>query len=330
LYFNDTVYVGTVQNGDVLEIAAMDAEQGAIFYTLEQRPKDTLTFDRQTHNCLVCHGSSHTEGVPGVFVRSVYPDRSGHPVLSAGTFRTDFTSPLRERWGGWYVTGTHGDQRHMGNTVLKSGGEPEDLDIESGANVTDLHSRLNLSAYASPHSDIVALMVLEHQVTVHNRLTAANFSARITQRDAKIMNEALGRDAATETESTRRRLDSAAERVVDVLLLVGEEKLTAPVAGTSPFAAEFAQRGPCDSQGRSLRQLDLQTRLFRYPCSFLIYSAAFDRLPTPLLDRVWQRMWDVLAGINTAEKYQHLSPEDRQNILAILRETKPNLPATWR
>lgn len=330
LYFNDAVYVGTVQNGDVLEIAAMDAEQGTIFYTLKQQPQDAPKFDRQTHNCLVCHGSSHTEGVPGVFVRSVYPDRSGHPVLSAGTFRTDYTSPLRERWGGWYVTGTHGNQRHMGNAILKSGGEPEDLDVESGANVTDLRSRLNVSAYATPHSDIVALMVLEHQVAVHNRLTAANYSARITQRDATIMNDALGRDAAIESESTRRRLDSAAERVVDVLLLVGEEKLTAPVAGTSSFAAEFAQRGPSDSQGRSLRQLDLQTRLFRYPCSFLIYSDAFDHLPAPLLDRVWQRMWDVLTGANSAEKYQHLSPDDRQNILAILRETKPNLPASWR
>ena len=144
------------------------------------------------------------------------------------------------------------------------------------------------------------------------------------------MNDALGREEGTETESTRRRLDSAAERVVDVLLLVGEEKLAAPVAGTSEFATEFAGRGPVDSQGRSLRQLDLQTRLLRYPCSYLIYSEAFDRLPAPLLDRVWQRMWDVLAGVNTAEKYQHLSPDDRQNVLAILRETKPNLPASWR
>lgn len=330
LYFNDTVYVGTVQNGDVIEIAAMDAAQGAIFYTLEQRPKGAPTFERQTHNCLVCHGSSHTEGVPGVFVRSVYPDRSGHPVLSAGTFRTDYTSSLRERWGGWYVTGTHGAQRHMGNTLLRSGAEPDEFDVESGANVTDLRSRLNLSAYASPHSDIVALMVLEHQVAVHNRLTAANYSARITQRDAKIMNEALGHEEGTETESTRRRLDSAAERVVDVLLLVDEEKLVAPVAGTSSFATEFTQRGPTDSRGRGLRQLDLQTRLFRYPCSYLIYSEAFDRLPAPLLDRVWQRLWEVLAGANTAEKYQHLTPEIRQDILAILRETKPNLPASWR
>jgi len=144
------------------------------------------------------------------------------------------------------------------------------------------------------------------------------------------MHEALGHETGTETESTRRRLDSAAERVVDVLLLVGEVKLAAPVVGTSEFAPEFAQQGPTDSQGRGLRQLDLQTRLFRYPCSYLIYSAAFDKLPAPLLDRVWSRMWDVLTGVTVTEKYQHLSPEDRQNILAILRETKPSLPASWR
>ncbi len=180
LYFNDNVYVGWVQQGEVMEVSAIDPQQGAIFYTLEQQPAEQPRFARQTHNCLVCHGSSHTEGVPGSFVRSIYPDRRGHPVLSAGTFRTDYTSPLRERWGGWYVTGTHGKQRHMGNVVLKDGSDPSALDVESGANVVDLADRVDVSRYLTPYSDIVALMVLEHQATAHNRLTAANFSARIT------------------------------------------------------------------------------------------------------------------------------------------------------
>ena len=146
-------------------------------------------------------------------MRSVFPDRSGQPVLSAGTFRTDYTSPLRERWGGWYVTGTHGAQRHMGNALLTTGSEPQDLDVESGANVVDLAGRLNVAPYLSPHSDLVALMVLEHQVAMHNRLTAANYCARITARDAQIMNDALGRSADWESDSTRRRFDAAAERV---------------------------------------------------------------------------------------------------------------------
>lgn len=321
LYFNDDVYVGFVQRGDVLEAAAIDPQQGAIFYTLEQQPSERPQFVRQTHNCLVCHASSHTEGVPGVFVRSVFPSSSGQPVLSAGTFRTNYTSPLRERWGGWYVTGTHGAQRHMGNVTLAKDADPQHLDVESGANVVDLTSRFDPTPYLTPHSDMVALMVLEHQVAMHNVLTAANFSARITARDARVMNEALGRADDTESESTGRRYDSAAERVLDALLFVGETVLTDPIAGTSPFAAEFAQRGPADSQGRSLRQFDLQSRLFRYPCSYLIYSDAFAALPAPVRERVLRRLQSVLTREDTSEKFKHLSPVDRENILGILRGT---------
>ena len=80
---------------------------------------------------------------------------------------------------------------------------------------------------------------------------------------------------------------------MEALLFVGEPPLTAPVAGTSTFAADFAQRGPTDSQGRSLRQLDLQTRLLRYPCSYLIYSESFDALPPAVRDRVLRRLWSV-------------------------------------
>jgi hypothetical protein len=330
LYFNDHVYVGWVQQGDVLEVSAIDPQQGTIFYTLEQQPAEQPRFVRQTHNCLVCHGSSHTEGVPGSFVRSIFPDRLGHPVLSAGTFRTDYTSPLRERWGGWYVTGTHGQQRHMGNVVLKAGSDPSALDVEAGANVVDLSDRVDVSPYLTPSSDIVALMVLEHQATAHNRLTAANFSARITARDARIMDEALDRADGSESDSTRRRLDAAAEKVLDVLLFVGEQTLTEPIQGTSSFAAEFQRRGPLDSHGRSLRQLDLQTRLFRYPCSYLIYSEACDALPAPLRDRLLRRLWEVLTGGDSSAKFQHLSAGDRQDILAILRETKPGLPEYWQ
>ncbi|MHB8969442.1 MAG: hypothetical protein ACYC3X_00950 [Pirellulaceae bacterium] len=330
LYFNDHVYVGWVQQGDVMEFSAVDPQLGAIFYTLEQQPAAKPRFVRQTQNCLVCHGSSHTEGVPGNFVRSIFPDRLGQPVLSAGTFRTDYTSPLRERWGGWYVTGTHGNQRHMGNVVLKTGSDPSALDVEAGANVVELADRVDVTPYLAPHSDIVALMVLEHQVTVHNRLTAAHFSAQITARDAQIINEALGRDAGLESDSTRRRLAAAAEKVLDVLLFVDEQALTAPIRGTSSFATEFQQRGPVDAHGRSLRELDLQTRLFRYPCSYLIYSEAFDALPAPLRDRVFRRLWEVLTDADSAAKFRHLSSAARRDILAILRSTKPGLPDYWQ
>jgi hypothetical protein len=280
---------------------------------------------------LTCHGASHTGGLPGHFVRSVYPDRSGRPLLSAGSFRTDYTSPFRERWGGWYVSGQHGSQRHMGNVTVQDRTKPEVLDVEAGANVEDLCQLdlLDVKPYLTPHSDLVALLVLEHQTAMHNALAAANYSGRITLRDAGIMNEALQRPEDYESESTQRRFESAASKVVDVLLFCGEHLLTDPVRGTSEFAARFQQRGPRDAQGRSLRELDLQQRLLRYPCSWLIYSEAFDALPGPVHDRVLRQLWQVLQGEDTSERYQHLARADRQAILEILRESKKQLPAYW-
>lgn len=184
IYFGDSAYVGWVPGGKVIEISVVDPQQGAMFYTLEMSRQEQPRFLRQNHECLSCHAASHTRHVPGHFVRSVFTDRRGRPLLNAGTFRTDYTSPLKERWGGWYVTGTHGSQRHMGNVVASSEDQPIQLDVEAGANVIDLTRRLDTSDYLRPDSDIVALMVLEHQVAMHNGITAANYSARITQRDA--------------------------------------------------------------------------------------------------------------------------------------------------
>ena len=167
LYFNDDTYVGWVQNGDVIELASVDPDQGAIFYTLEQRDVSRVKFVRDRGQCTVCHASSRTQGVPGLLVRSVYPDAGGRPLLGSGTFTTDQRSPFRQRWGGWYVTGTHGQLRHMGNTIARDRDQPEDLDTESGANRTDLKELVDTSAYLKSGSDLVALMVLEHRSEEH-------------------------------------------------------------------------------------------------------------------------------------------------------------------
>ncbi len=329
LYFNDDIYLGWVQGGDVIEISAVDPNLGAVFYTLDQRDERSPVITRQTDQCLLCHASSQTQRVPGHIMRSVYSDDTGLPVFSSGTYRTDDTSPLHERWGGWYVTGTHGRQTHMGNELVSRHSRPEDLDTAAGANATRLDERFNTAPYMTPHSDIVALMVLGHQVLVHNQLAAASFSGRTTQRDARVMNNALLRADDFESESTQRRYASAAEKVVDSLLMVGEHALSDAIVGTSTFSDEFSARGPSDRSGRSLRQLDLQKRLFRYPCSYLIYSEAFDRLPCRVLEIVYQRLWEILAEHDPAQKYAHLTAADRQAILEILRETKSGLPSYW-
>jgi hypothetical protein len=322
LYFNDDVYVGWVQHGDVLEVASIDPALGTVYYLLDQAPAEKPSFGRETHTCLQCHQSSKTQDVPGVIVRSIFPNRAGTPVFSAGSFVTSHESPLKERWGGWYVTGTHGAERHMGNVTL-AGENPDNLDREAAANLTDLSKRIDTSPYLTPHSDIVALMVLEHQTQTHNALIRANYEARIALRQEAEINKALGRPEGAISESTRHRIESYAEKVVGAFLFVDEAKLNDPIVGTSGYAEQFSRRGPRDPKGRSLRDFDLKTRMFRYPCSYLIYSKAFDALPAESKDYIFRRLRDVLTGRDTSVPFAHLSNEDRHAILDILRATKP-------
>ncbi len=330
IYFNDDTYVGWVRGGDYLEVATIDPKLGPVFYLLDQEETGRPVFERQTHACLQCHQSSKTQEVPGLLVRSVYPGRTGTPIFSAGSFVTGHESPLAERWGGWYVTGTHGRQRHMGNAVFKDVSDPDQIDREGGANVTDLKGRVDTWPYPSGHSDIVALMVLEHQTQMHNFIAAAGYHARIALHQEEEINKALGRPAGSVSASTARRINNPVEKLVRYLLFSGEARLTDPIAGTSGFAQQFAAHGPRDGRGRSLRDFDLQSRMFRYPCSYLIYSEAFDALPTAAKDQVYRRLREILTGQDQGPAFAHLSADDRRAILEILSETKPDLPDDWK
>jgi hypothetical protein len=330
IYFNDDVYVGYCRNGDVIELGAVDPNLGTVFYTLDQKKKDKAHLTRQGESCLLCHGSSANEGLPGQVVRSVYADADGQPILAAGTFRIDHSSPLKQRWGGWYVTGKSGKQTHLGNLIIEGKRVPDDLENKDGVNVTDLGPYFKTSAYLTPHSDIVALMVLEHQAQAHNLITRANFLTRIALHDEAELNKALGQSAKGHSDSTTRRIKNAGEPLVKYLLFSEEAQLTDAVEGTSAFAREFARRGPFDNKGRSLRDFDLRKRMFKYPCSYVIYSAAFDGLPAEVKEYVYRRLWEVLTGKDTGKEFAHLSGADRQAVLEILRETKPNLPDYWR
>jgi hypothetical protein len=324
LYFTDDVYVGFCQEGDVLEISAIDPQLGTVFYTLEQKDELAPRFRRQTDNCLICHGSSQTKEIPGQVVRSVFSDAAGLPILSAGTFRVDQTTPLSKRWGGWYVTGTHGDQKHLGNLIVRENIHRDEVDNSAGQNVTCLKGRCDTSKYLTPHSDIVALMVLEHQADAHNLITRANFQTRQALHYQQSLNRELHEPAAHVWDSTKSRIRSAGEPLVEYLLFSGEAKLTAPVRGTSAFTEEFPQRGPRDRVGRSLRDFDLQTRLFKYPCSHLVYSPSFTALPHEVKSYVLGRMHEVISEEDKTGKFDHLSSADRAAIDEILSETLPD------
>lgn len=330
LYFNEEAYIGWVQQADVIEVSAVDSRQGAIFYTLRQEPAEYPQFVRDKGNCLACHASFRTQGVPGYLVRSVFSGPHGLPHFGAGTFNTDHTSPLRERWGGWHVTGTHGQERHMGNVVSEDRDHPEVLDVEAGANVTNLEGRTQVEAYLTPHSDIVALMVLGHQATMHNLITRANYEARTVEHYTDSMNRALERPENYVSDSSRQRIEGVGEKLCEHLLFVDEAVLCSPIEGTSGFAEEFAAVGPHDLNGRSLRELDLQTRLLKYPCSYLVYSDSFDGLPDPVKHYVYRRLWQVLKNKGPSKRFSHLSAGDREAIFEILGDTKPDLARFWK
>jgi hypothetical protein len=330
LYFGDEAYVGFCQDGDVLEVSAVDPKLGTVYYTVDQTRTDKPTLTRQTDNCMLCHASSQTQNIPGHLIRSVYTDVQGMPILSSGSHRIDHTSPLEHRWGGWYVTGTHGKQSHLGNLVVKSRYVQEPVDNRAGMNLRDLGDRFKRSAYLSGHSDIVALMVLEHQAEGHNLIARAGLQTRMALHYEATLNRELGEKPTHRWDSTRSRIKSAGDPLVKYFLFSEEAELTGKITGPTTFAADFSKRGPRDGRGRSLRDLDLERRVFRYPCSYLIYSSAFDALPGEVKDHIYRRLWEVLTGRDTSKEFAHLSAGDRKAILEILVATKPGLPDYWK
>jgi len=329
LYFNDDTYLGYVQYGDVLEVSTTDPELGAMFYTLDQDPKEKPQFVRDRGHCFHCHASNRTKGVPGHLVRSVYPNKHGQPEFGRGTYTSDHSTPFSKRFGGWYVTGKHGDMRHMGNTVLDSV-KALDLDREAGANITDLSPIVDTDPYLTNTSDMVALMVLTHQTQMHNYITLANLETLSALNYNKVMAAALERPADYISGSTKRRIRNAAEKLVRFMLFSEEFTLQNKVSGTSGFTEDFSKRGPKDSKGRSLFQLDLDTRLLQYPCSWLVYTESFDKLPPMDLEAVANELYYALNYHTDNPDFAHLSKKDKQNIFEILTETKPNLAKVWK
>jgi len=313
LYYNEGVYVGYVPGSHILEFTGVDPKLGAVFYTLDQEETGKPKFVR-TDNCTECHASARTMGVPGHLVRSFQTDDSGMVDLLTGVDPVNHRTPLADRWGGWYVTGLHGSQPHRGNLVGKAAFTKQAKEPNHLGNLTELSRFFDPAKYPAPTSDIVSLMVLEHQQHGHNFITRVGYEARVHL------------SAYGHVNYLRNAVDS----IVKYLLFVDEVPLTSGIQGNPEFARDFEKQGRKDSKGRSLRQLDLKTRMFRYPCSFLIQGEAFAGLPEPLRQRIYQRLHDVLTRKDTAETWKHLSPAIRAEILEILQETQTDLPPTWK
>lgn len=303
VYFSDTASVGWVRGTDTLEVAALDPRLGYVFYTLAQKAQARPRFERQV-SCLECHQTSDTLGVPGPFVYSTF-QMSDDPNAYASGIPVDHRTPIADRWGGWYVTGRPGAAQHRGNVpvivkaseLLRPRGPTPRLDSVAGA--------FDTRGYPSTCSDVVSRLVLEHQARMTNFITWIGWEARIPTGDVR----------------------GVARNFVDYLLFVDEAPLASPVAGSCGFAERFVAQGPRDRNGRSLREFDLQHRLMRYPCSYMINSAAFDALPPGARQAVYERLWQVLSGGDRASRYARLTATDRNAVVEILRDTKTDLPA---
>lgn len=312
IYFGDDIYIGFVQGSHLLEISSVDPKLGGVFYTLEQTKVDRPKFVR-TDQCLECHASAKTMGVPGHLVRSFATDENGAVDMATGISLVNHRTPLEERWGGWYVTGDSGKQPHRGNLFGKAAFAKHEKNPGYLGNRTDLKPFFDVSEYLRPGSDIVALMVMEHQSHMHNFLTRINYEGTI----------------ALQQYGHIKYLKNIIEAFVRYALFVEEVPLTSPVHGASNFTKEFTALGVKDSKGRSLRDFDLETRMFKYPCSYLLYSDAFNQLPAPLKNRIYERLLEILDGEDTSAAFEKLSPATRKAIREILTDTKKDLPASW-
>ena len=316
VFFNDRVALGWVRGGDLLEVAAHDETAGVVFYTLDQKPDEAGPPQfKRAFICLGCHMAGDTLGVPGFLMFSTTRQ---NPSLGFSLPRfVDQTDPLERRFGGWFVTGSTGSARHMGNDAAA-------LDGRATHELMSVEGLFDADGYRTLSSDIVAHMVFTHQVGMTNLLTRAGWQARVAD-------PALHPPYTAEPGEEERialMMKGVASEVVDHLLFVDEAALPDRVRGQSGFAERFAATGPRDRSGRSLYELDLTRRLMKYPCSYLIYSPAFDALPSRAKDPIYPRLWDVLSGAERDTRYQTALPRaDRQAIVEILRDTKKGLPA---
>jgi hypothetical protein len=313
LYFNEEVYIGYIPGSPMVEITSVDPKLGAVFYTLDQE-RGTIPKFRRNDQCLECHALTKSMGVPGHLVRSFACDDNGGVDLSRGTSLVTHRTPLLERWGGWYVTGNSGAQAHRGNLIGKAAYDRLEKTGKGAGNISDLAEFFSVDEYPAAGSDIVALMVLEHQTHMHNYITRLHYEAQIALKQFGHLNY----------------MKSKIDAFLRYMLFTEEAVLTEPVRGSTAFARNFAAAGPRDKKGRSLREFDLQTRLFKYPCSYLIYSEPFQALPKELREIVYQRLWKILNGEDASADFRNLPTERRVAVREILAQTKAGLPKYWK
>jgi hypothetical protein len=331
IYFDDDTYVAWIPGTRFLEIATMDRLVGPVFYTLSNTSPEELRIDRETSRCLTCHDTWGMTGggVPTFLFLSTLVDQHGESLTGQPGADTGDRSPIRGRWAGWYVTGEPTKQPHLGNILV----EP-DVDISrpetlSPGNVESVKTLFDTSSYLTDKSDIVALLVFEHQAYVGNLMTRANYKSR-TLLNRNGLDPAKTLTWSAVPEAVQKSMKAMFEPLLQAMLFVGAAQPEGGIRGSSGFDRWFEAKGRKDAAGRSLRELDLNTRVFKHPLSYLIYSESFDGLPPFAKDYVYRRLSDVLNGRDQSPAFAHISAEERRTLLEILMATKRDFAAFER
>ena len=325
LYFNDTTYVGFVPSAKALELCTSDPYLGAVYYTMLQREVAKPRFFRSIDACLECHGDKAMKHLPAHIMYSTRCTPDGVPVPGLSPEPVTDQTPLAQRFGGWFVTGDIGNQTHSGNSFEPVPGQAVSIDKRPPGPITDLSMLTDATQLYRSKSDIVALMTFTHQYHLQNLIAEATYQVNSALAFERLYPErAVARvDSEGHTETTEQTIRRVGEPIVSGLLFCGEAKLTGRLRGDSGYEQYFSQIGPKDRAGRSLRTFDLVHRLFRYPCSYTIYTDNFDGLPPPAKRYVYRRLWEVLIGHDNNARFAQLSAADRKAILEILCATKP-------
>ena len=327
LYFNESVYLGWMPNGRI-EIASFDPELGPIFYFQRELDDASSPLLARTRSCLGCHAGDATNFLPGSLGRSVYPDKSGRSLRSIDDYRrSGHHIPLHDRYGGWFVSGNHGAMRHMGNAIASREGGKITIDREQFANLEKLDRFFSTEAYPAPGSDIAALLVFDHQVTMHHRLVEAAYRARQSLFDSKLDPKETDVSKLSKGRSTDEFLEGR-DKVVDYLLFRDETPI--PKVSCDPaFRRAFSANRIADRRKRSLKDLRLDGRIFENRCSYMIYSPTFNQFPPMLKGAIYARIHEILTSPKPVEGFDYLGRDEKRRILEILDETKEDLPPGW-
>lgn len=314
VYFNENVYVGYIPGGSV-EIISLDPELGGIFHIFD-RPKNDAkpVFERGGGLCVDCHSVAKTRRVPGLSTRSVIPGANWGKLVAFSDNQMGHQIPLSERFGGWHVTGDSGITDHKGNlTGQRVGGKIVTEVIEPG-------TEFDWSAYLTETSDILPHLILEHQAGFMNLVLEATYRARTYQHIGK--GEIKPEHVAV--------LHGLADELVRYLLFADEAKFPAGGIRVDPqYREDFLADRKEASNGISLKDLDLETRIFKHPCSYLIHSDVFEATSDLFKQRVYQVLGEALSIEKPNPDFAYLSVTEKEAIRGILRETLSDLPGGW-